>query len=178
MSGQVSCGSAGEYQADERAGVGHCEIGADMAVTICQRLRRSRETWERVALLVRDHLRLLHAPQMRLSTLKRFLASDAIEELLELARLDAMASHKDLTYYEFCRRKLNELGAAVLKPPPLLRGRDLLDLGCEPGPLFSRILDAVAEAQLDGLLQTRDQAIEWVRERYAIGTPSSPHRSG
>ena len=153
---------------------GHCEIGADMAVAICQRLRRSRETWERVAVLVRDHLRLLHAPQMRLSTLKRFLASEAIEELLELARLDALASNKDLTYYDFCRQRLTELGAAALKPPPLLRGRDLLDLGFAPGPLFRRILDAVAEAQLDGLLQTRDQAIDWVRERYAVPAPPLP----
>ncbi|HEX7408798.1 MAG TPA: CCA tRNA nucleotidyltransferase, partial [Candidatus Binatia bacterium] len=70
---------------------GHCKLGAEMAIVICQRLRRSRETWERVAVLVRDHLRLLQAPEMRLSTLKRFLASTAIEELLELARLDAMA---------------------------------------------------------------------------------------
>jgi len=145
---------------------GHCQIGAEMAVAVCQRLRRSRETWERVALLVRDHLRMLHAPQMRLSTLKRFLASAHIEELLELARIDAMASNKDLTYYHFCREKLRELGADAIKPAPLLRGRDLLELGFEPGPRFSQILEAVTEAQLEGTLHTREQAIAWVRERY------------
>ena len=146
---------------------GHCAQGAEMAVEICQRLRRSRETWERVAFLVRDHLRLLHAPEMRLSTLKRFLAQDGIEELLELARLDALASNKDLTYYEFCRQKLGELGAERLKPAPLLRGRDLLEMGFVPGPQFSRILAAVNEAQLDGALATRDQALAWVRERFS-----------
>lgn len=146
---------------------GHCEQGAEMAVAICQRLRRSRETWERVAVLVRDHLRLLHAPQMRLSTLKRFLASAGIEEILELARLDAMASNKDLTYYNFCSGKLQELGTAAIKPPPLLRGRDLLDLGFEPGPRFGVILEAVSEAQLDNTLHTREEAIAWVRQRYA-----------
>jgi poly(A) polymerase len=145
---------------------GHCQIGAEMAAAVCQRLRRSRETWERVALLVRDHLHLLHAPQMRLSTLKRFLASEHIEELLELARIDAMASNRDLTYYHFCREKLSELGAEAIKPAPLLRGRDLLQLGFEPGPRFSQILEAVTEAQLEGTLHTREQAIAWVRERY------------
>ena len=147
---------------------GHCKLGAEMAIVICQRLRRSRETWERVAVLVRDHLRLLQAPEMRLSTLKRFLASTAIEELLELARLDAMASNKDLTYYSFCRQKLSELGAAGIRPTPLLGGRDLMDLGLEPGPQFRQILDAVAEAQLEGTLHTREQALAWVRERYAL----------
>jgi len=145
---------------------GHCEIGAEMAVEICQRLRRSRETWERVAILVRDHLRLLHAPEMRLSTLKRFLGQDGIEELLELARLDALASNKDLTYYEFCTQKLHELGAERIKPAPLVRGRDLLEMGFVPGPQFSRILAAVSEAQLDGALATREQALAWVRERF------------
>ena len=145
---------------------GHCEIGADMAVEICQRLRRSRETWERVAVLVRDHLRLINAPEMRLSTLKRFLASDGIDELLELARLDAMASNKDLTYYNFCMQKLSELGEEEIKPAPLVRGHDLLEMGFIPGPQFSRILAAVTEAQLDGTLATRDQALAWVREQF------------
>jgi poly(A) polymerase len=145
---------------------GHCEQGAEMAVEICQRLRRSRETWERVAFLVRDHLRLLNAPEMRLSTLKRFLASDGIDELLELAHLDAMASNKDLSYYDFCKQKLDELGTEEIKPPPLLRGHDLLEMGFVPGPQFSRILAAVTEAQLDGTLATRDQALAWVREQF------------
>jgi poly(A) polymerase len=147
---------------------GHCEIGADMAVAICQRLRRSHATWERVAYLVRDHLRLVHAPEMRLSTLKRFLAHDGIEELLELARLDALASNRDLTYYDFCRQKLQDLGREEIKPQPLIRGRDLLALGLEPGPRLGEILDAVSEAQLDGTLTTGEQALAWVRERYAL----------
>jgi poly(A) polymerase len=145
---------------------GHCEIGAEMAVEICQRLRRSRETWERVAFLVRDHLRLLHAPEMRLSTLKRFLGQDGIEELLELARLDALASNKDLTYYNFCTQQLSELSAEDIKPAPLLRGHDLLEMGFVAGPQFSRILAAVADAQLDGTLATREQALAWVREHF------------
>jgi poly(A) polymerase len=144
---------------------GHCERGAEMAVEICQRLRRSREVWERVAWLVRHHLKLLHAPEMRISTLKRFLAQDGIDELLELGRLDALASNKDLRLYEFCRAKQRE-HAADLKPPPLIRGRDLLEMGFEPGPRFSEILEAVEEAQLESRLTTREQALAWVRERY------------
>lgn len=144
---------------------GHCERGAGMAVEICQRLRRSREVWERVAWLVRHHLKLLHAPEMRVSTLKRFLAQDGIDELLELGRLDALASNKDLRLYQFCRTKQREL-AADLKPAPLIRGRDLLDMGFEPGPRFGEILVAVEEAQLESRLTTREQALAWVRERY------------
>ncbi|HVN83919.1 MAG TPA: CCA tRNA nucleotidyltransferase [Candidatus Binatia bacterium] len=145
---------------------GHCERGAEMAVAICQRLRRSRQVWERVEWLVRQHLRVADAPKMRVSTLKRFLAQDGIDELLALARLDALASNHNLSAYEFCRTKQLEFGAAQLKPPPLLRGRDLLAMGFTPGPHIGEILAAVEEAQLDGRLTTSAAAAEWVREQY------------
>lgn len=145
---------------------GHCEIGAEMSVAICQRLRRSRETWERVAMLVREHLRHVHARDMRLSTLKKFLAMEGIEQLLELVRMDCMAANQDLESWEFCTSKLKELQAEGLQPTPLLRGRDLLGLGFKPGPLFSQMLQAVRDAQLDGTLITTEQAIEFVRARF------------
>jgi len=147
---------------------GHAEIGAEIAVDICQRLRRSRETWERVAYLVRNHLKLLQAPAMRTATLKRFLAAEGIDELLMLGRIDAMASTKDLTGYEFCRRTLAELGATDLVPPPLLQGRDLIGLGLKPSPVFREILAAVSEAQLEGVLATREDALAWVRQHYGV----------
>src|SRR5262245_32587135 len=81
---------------------GHESIGAEIAVAVCQRLRRSRETWERVEYLVRHHLRLVQAPEMRLSTLKKMLAEDGFPELAHLARLDALAASVDLRYVLLC----------------------------------------------------------------------------
>ena len=139
-----------------------------MAIDICQRLKRSRETWERVAYLVKNHLRLISAPEMRASTLKRFLREEGIEELLELARIDALSSSGDLRPYEFCRQKLAELAPEQIAPPRLLTGHDLIDLGLRPGPRFKEILRAVEDAQLEGHLQTLDQALSWVRQQYGI----------
>ena len=145
---------------------GHAEIGAEKAVAICQRLRRSRETWERVEWLVRHHLRIAQAPQMRRSTLRRFLAEPHIDELLELARIDVLASNGNLEAYEFCKRAQAAFDDEPIKPPPLLRGRDLLELGYPSGPLFAEIPGAVEERQLEGELSTREAALEWVRRTY------------
>lgn len=147
---------------------GHCEQGAEMAVTICQRLKRSRTTWERVAYLVKNHLRLVAAPEMRTSTLKRFLREEGIEELLELARIDALSSSGDLHPYGFCRQKLAELSPEQIAPPRLLNGHDLIGLGLRPGPRFREILSAVEEAQLEGRLLTREDALSWVKQQYGI----------
>ena len=145
---------------------GHAEIGAERAVAICQRLRRSRQTWETVEWLVRHHLRIAAAPQMRRSTLRRLLAEPHIELLLQLGRLDALASNKDLTAYDFCRRAQAEFADEPVKPPPLVRGRDLLELGYPSGPLFAEILAAVEERQLEGELTDREAALAWVRQRW------------
>jgi poly(A) polymerase len=143
----------------------HPARGAEMALAICQRLRRSRETWERVAYLVANHLRLVQAPEMRLATLKRMLAEDGFDELLELARMDALAASRDLRFVEFCERKRDELRETV-RPPRLLTGDDLIALGYRPGPTIGRILHTVEDAQLGGEIHTRDEALALVRDRF------------
>jgi poly(A) polymerase len=143
---------------------GHTERGADMAVEMVQRLKRSREVWERVHYLVKNHLRLVAAPEMRISTLKRMLAEDGFDELLHLARIDALASSGDLQFVLYCQRRRAELAADV-KPPRLLTGRDLIAMGFEAGPELGQSLRALETAQLEGEVRTREEAEDWVRRR-------------
>jgi poly(A) polymerase len=145
---------------------GHTKIGAEMAVAICQRLRRSRATWERVEYLVHNHLRLVQAPAMRLATLKRMLREEGFDELLALARLDALASNGDLQFVEFCTRRRAELAGAEVRPPRLLDGNDLLALGYPRGPVVGEILRTLEEAQLEGAVRTRADAEALVAERF------------
>jgi putative nucleotidyltransferase with HDIG domain len=147
---------------------GHTEQGAVMAEEILKRLKRGRAVWERVAYLVRNHLRPVQAPQMRLSTLKRFLREEGIDELLELARIDALSSNGDLQYYRFCTERLAHLKDEEIRPEPLLRGGDLIEMGFKPGPLFGKILRQVEDAQLGGELATREDALAWVKNKFSI----------
>ena len=153
-------------EADRVTFYGHTEKGAEMAEEILMRLKRSRAVSERVSYLVRNHLRHVQAPQMRLSTLKRFLREEGIEELLELARIDALSSNGDLQYYRFCKERLGELKEEEIRPTPLVRGDDLIALGLTPGPIFADILRQVEDAQLGGELTSREQALEWIQRHY------------
>lgn len=145
---------------------GHTDIGAEMAAEILARLRRSRAVQERVAYLVKNHLRLCMAPRMRPSTLKRMLSEDGFDELLELSRLDALASSSYLGYYHFCRRAMTEIPAAEMRPPRLIGGADLIAMGFTPGPAFKTILKEIEDLQLDGALTTREDALAYVREHH------------
>jgi poly(A) polymerase len=146
---------------------GHTEQGAAMAETILKRLKRGRAIWERVSYLVHNHLRHVQASEMRLSTLKRFLREEGIGELLELARIDALSSNGDLSYYRFCKERLAELEDEEIRPAPLVRGDDLIAMGLTPGPMFSVILRQVEDQQLGGELRSREEALEWVKRNYS-----------
>ena len=145
---------------------GHAEVGARMAEEICRRLHFSNEDTQQIVALVAHHLRFKDVPQMRAATLKRFVRLAKFEEHLELHRLDCQSSHRNLENYEFVRRFLAETPPEQVHPPRLITGHDLRELGYAPGPPFKEMLQAVEDAQLEGKLETRDQALEFIREAF------------
>lgn len=146
----------------------HVEVGAKMAEEICLRLRLSTRDSERVVELVRHHLRFKDFPQMKRSTQLRFIRMEGFEEHLELHRLDCLSSHRDLTNYEMARRLLEQTPREEIKPVPLLRGGDLIAQGYTPGPRFKTILQAVEDAQLDGRIHDRSEALRLVNQQFPI----------
>jgi tRNA nucleotidyltransferase/poly(A) polymerase len=144
----------------------HVEVGTRMAEAICRRLRFSNDDTNQIASLVANHLRFKDAPRMKPSTLKRFVRLDRFEEHLELHRLDCLSSHGLLDNYEFVRRFLAETPPEQVRPPRLLTGEDLKGLGFRPGPLFRTILGSVEEAQLNGKIGTREEALRLVQDSF------------
>jgi hypothetical protein len=47
-----------------------------------------------------------------------------------------------------------------ISPQPLVTGEDLIAMGLRPGPAFKRILDGVTDAQLEGRVRTKAEAME------------------
>lgn len=144
----------------------HDKIGAEIAEQICRRLRMSNHDTERIVWLVAQHMRLAHAPQMRASKLKRFVREPGFPELLELGRIDCLASHGDTRTIEWIENYANAIPPEVVRPKPLLTGDDLIEMGYTPGPLFKEILTAVEDAQLDGYIATTESARAFVAEHW------------
>jgi poly(A) polymerase len=153
---------------------GHTDQGAEMAAAMLQRLRRSRAVQDRVAYLVRYHLRLCMAPRMRPATLKRMIAEDGFGELMKLAMIDALASSSALGFYHFCRRAFAAMGEVKARAPRLIGGHDLIALGFRPGPAFKSILREIEDLHLDGALATRDEALAFVRANFTPASGAGP----
>ncbi len=146
---------------------GHVEVGTRMAEEICRRLRMSNDDTEHIARLVANHLRFADAPKMKESTFKRFLRLPQFDEHLELHRMDCLASHGDLSLYYFVKERRDALPAEQIRPAPLVTGDDLIAAGFKPGPRFKEILGAVEDAQLEGRLSGKDEAMRFVRQQFA-----------
>ena len=146
----------------------HVDVGVRMAEAICRRYRFSNEETEQIVALVANHMRFMAVNQMRTSTLKRFVRLPEFKEHMELHRLDCLSSHRNLDSYGMVQRFLAETPAEQVRPQRVLTGTDLSEMGYIPGPVFSEILSAVEDAQLEGQITTKTEAEEFVRKRFVL----------
>jgi putative nucleotidyltransferase with HDIG domain len=146
----------------------HVDVGVRMAEAICRRYRFSNEETERILALVANHMRFMDVDRMRTSTLKRFVRLPHFDEHMELHRLDCLSSHRNLDSYGAVERFLAETPAEEVRPQRVLTGTDLSEMGYIPGPIFSEILKAVEDAQLEGQIRSKQEAEEFVQKRFAL----------
>lgn len=156
--------------------------GADLARAACRNLGLAKSEAGVAAHLVREHMRpffLMGAQrQGKLSkrAVRRLLiaAGDHLPGLMTLALADTMAGlgperppeaeDQLRALYAMVAELRDQELAEALAAPPLINGHDLLiGLDLDPGPLVGKILRQVREAQLDGKVNSKDQALSLAR---------------
>jgi poly(A) polymerase len=145
---------------------GHVDVGVRMAEEICRRLRMSNSDTDQILALVANHMRFGDVEKMRDSTLKRFFRLDRFDEHLALHRIDCMASHRDLSLYQFAKERYETAEPTQIRPTPLIAGDDLIALGYRPGPEFRSMLNLVEDAQLEGTVHTREEALAMIADSF------------
>jgi poly(A) polymerase len=160
---------------------GHAEVGATMARAILNRLRFSNDDTDQIVSLVANHMRFGDVTKMKQSTLKRFFRLTDFPEHLALHKLDVTSSHNLLGMYDFAKARYEAAPEEEYKPTPLLTGRDLIQAGLRPGPRFKELLHELEDAQLEGTIKTRDEAINLLREllgKQQVSASASQRASG
>ena len=131
---------------------------------MCERLKLSNRETDEVTWLVASRGGLDQAADQKRSRLFPLLAHpsrDGLLELIDAIERGAAGSGDDVAW---CRALLETVGSEELDPPPLVTGEDLIAVGLRPGPLFKTLLGSVRDAQLDGDVRDRDEALAWVHE--------------
>jgi hypothetical protein len=125
---------------------------------IGRRLRYTNKEIDRAAWLLQQLPAVERAEQLPWPRLQRILTHEAAAELLALH--ESIAGPGDAAL-AFCRERL-AWPAERLNPPPLINGAALIEQGLSPGPQFAQLLEQVRDAQLEGQIQTRDEALALV----------------
>jgi tRNA nucleotidyltransferase/poly(A) polymerase len=137
----------------------HRWVDAAAAAGVCQRWRLSNRQTARTAWLVEHQAALREPRSLRRSQLQPLLVSEGIDDLLALEEAASLAAGRDTSHLSWCRSLLAQ-PPEVLDPPPLLTGDDLLRHGIPPGPAYRLLLQRIREAQLDGEIRTREEALD------------------
>lgn len=158
----------------------HEERGAKMAGDILRRLRFSNDEIEIVTRTIEHHLRppqLARADKVSNRAIYRFFRDTGDEgiEICVLSLADsrgksglAIEPDKDEPLRNMLATLLEKYYRApetVIAPPALLDGRTLMkELGLKPGPRVGQLLEAIREAQADGQVNSREEALVLARQ--------------
>ncbi|SIN98389.1 poly(A) polymerase [Singulisphaera sp. GP187] len=142
----------------------HELVGRKIADDLCRRLKLSNTEREQVCWLVEFHQYLGDATRLREAKLKRMLSMPGIDDLLALHRADALASIGESPQVDYCRYYIEAQPSGPINPAPLVTGHDLVRHGLTPGSHFSTILEQIREAQLDRVINSKREALDWLDE--------------
>ncbi len=146
---------------------GHDKLGAEMTGEILRRLKFPNDVIEPTQVAVEHHMVFKDVKKMKKSTLKRMMARPTWADELALHRIDCLGSNGLLDNYEFMQAKAEEFSHEPLIPQPLINGRDLMALGWQAGKQLGAVLTEVQNAQLEGIISTKDEALTWLRTNHA-----------
>ena len=164
---------------------GHSQEGAGTAGEILGRLRFSGREREMVVKMVEHHLRpgqlardnelltrraiyryFRDTGEVGIDTIFLNLA-DHLAARGPMMELESWRDHTEVMAYVIEERYREE---SIVSPPKLISGHDLIDtFDMAPGPEIGELLESVREAQAAGEIDTREQALDFVRGRIANG---------
>ena len=155
---------------------GHVEVGVRIAEVLLKRLRFSNEDTEQIVALIKNHMRFGDVPQMKESTIKRFLRLPRFDEHLQLHWLDCSSCHGKLGIWETMKQRHETEPAEERRPRLLVTGRDLIAAGYKPGIAFKAMLEAAEDAQLEGSIHSTIEGLALLHERFGHpAAASNPH---
>lgn len=129
-----------------------------------------RSLYNRFEMDEKEHIRMLSQREALEGLIKRLItgrpSNYEIYQLLSSYDNETMLYIMAKVKSEKLRRMISNYFTKLKYIKPQLRGKDLINMGFKPGPIFGDILEAALEARLNGLVRSKEDEIEFVKERF------------
>ena len=163
---------------------GHETISAEKSKVVLQDLKYDNDMVDKVHYLILNHM-VFHKDdiaKLRKSTIKKLILIKAeghqklsdekyvpnplFDDLVKLYKYDILSSDGNLTNYFKLLKRVTEIREEIKKEPPirLITGYDVMEVGIKPGPIISEIMSKIEDAQLDGTIKTREDALKYLTD--------------
>lgn len=147
---------------------GHEDESAKIAREVMTRLRYPTELIDAVSTGAANHMRLKHGGDTAVGitdkTLRKFVnaVGTQLEAVLDVIHADNICHSESSSMpnqINNVRLRLQNLTGGISKPRLPITGKDLIDLGFIPGPIFTTIMSAITEAWFENPNLTREEAL-------------------
>ncbi len=150
-------------------GHGDAPVAVRAAEELCDRWRLSNQELKSTVWLLKYEGTLRQAKQTEWPVLQRILVEPSIDTLIKLARAIALSVDGNDEQVAYSEAKL-KLPIEELNPEPLVNGHDLCEAGIPRGPALGNLLTYIRDAQLNGQIRTRENAIALAVEKWSEET--------
>ncbi len=135
-----------------------CDTDSEIIEKLAEDLRLSNKLWNDTKYLLVSLITVRKNEDMELADLKDIMAHEQWKNLLELLRIDEQARTGTNAASIRIASWAAKIHPSAIKPPPLLTGHDLLDMGVKPDRRFGEIMQQVYRAQLNEEIVSHEQA--------------------
>ena len=157
----------------------HDDVGSKMCVQYLKNLKFSKKQTEYISFMIKNHMypsNVISAPDLSEKVMMRYLrkTGDNVIDNIILAKADRLSARGEDITEEMIKSNLEGLDKLLnfylekrdsMKPlPKLLDGFDVMKiLNIKASPKLGEILDALKEEQLNGNINTKEEAKEFVK---------------
>lgn len=168
-------------EGDRHRFIRHDEVGAEMAKKLLKSGKFSKKQIEYICFIIRHHIypsSVVSAPEINDKIYMRYIrkAEDNAIDLITIAKADRLSAQGEAITKEMTETNINELDKLQefyikikpsLKPiPKLLEGGEIMTiLGIKPSKELGEVIKKLHQAQLDGVVNTKDEAIEFILKK-------------
>lgn len=159
--------------------IGHDELGAKKVVPFLKKIKFSNKEIEYISKMVQFHIypsALMKDENVTERAIIRFIRKigDDTLDLLELARADRLSARGpavsdemievNLSNLEKLKEKYFEISPKLKEMPKLVDGNEIMQiLNLKPSPKLKEIIDEIKELQLEGKINTKEDAINFLK---------------
>ena len=157
----------------------HDDVGAKLCIPFLKELKFSKKQIDYISLMIKNHIypsNVIVAPDLSEKVMMRYIRKMGVNVIdnIILAKADRLSAQGEAITEEMVQENLSGLDKLLdfylekrdtLKPlPKLLDGFEIMKIkGISQTPELGKIINSLKEAQLNGDIVTRDDAIEFIK---------------